>query len=58
MLTTASITCSATSAIRFRAARASSGTASAGSMMATVAAAKAGWRTCRTNRAIMPSMDV
>ena len=49
MLTTASITCSATSAIA-SGPRASDGAASAGSMMATVAAANAGWRACRANR--------
>ena len=57
ILTTASITCSATSAIA-SGPRASDGTASAGSMIATVAAATAGWRACRANRPIMPSMDV
>src|SRR5712691_3924570 len=57
MLTTASITCSATSAI-LSGPRASEGDVSAGRTSAEKAtAANAGLRTCRVNRASVPSMD-
>src|SRR5262249_29623938 len=58
MLTTASITFSATSAMP-SGPRALEGTVSAGKISADIArAAKAGRRTCREYRASVPSMDV
>src|SRR5439155_19436641 len=56
ILTTASITCSATSAI-LSGPRATVGVVSAGNTIAEMAtAAKAGRRACRVNRARVPSM--